>query len=108
MTPSAASCARWRAIVLLGVPVAEASVLTEGKHRPVRSAKATRFCKVQCRCRRTVRYRSRVTGTNDSKRASGAAAQPARKQLDTDIPHPWQDRDLQKNPVLEKLRVATQ
>ena len=33
-------CARWRDTVLLGCPVAAASVRTEGKHRPVRSAKA--------------------------------------------------------------------
>ena len=63
------------------VPWRAARVRTEGKHVPVRSANATRFCSVQCRCRRTVRYRSRVTGTNDSKRASGVAAQPARKRL---------------------------
>src|SRR3954468_20390150 len=81
MTPSSASCARWRDTVLLGCPVHAAIILTEGKQRPVRSAKATRFCNVQCRCRRTVRYRSRVTGTNESKRASGVAAQPARKRL---------------------------
>src|SRR5215211_491639 len=80
MTPSSVSWARWRDTVLLGCPVAAASVRTEGKHRPVRSANATRFCSVQCRCRRTVRYRSMVTGTNDSKRASGVAAQPARKR----------------------------
>src|SRR4051794_10879054 len=80
MTPASASCARWRDTVLLGCPVAAASVRTEGKQRPVRSANATRFCSVQCRWRRTVRYRSRVTGMNDSKRASGVAAQPARKR----------------------------
>src|SRR3954470_3172428 len=80
MTPSAASCARWRDTVLLGCPVVAASVRTDGKQRPVRSAKLTRFCSVQCRCRRTVRYRSMVTGTNGSKRASGVAAQPARKR----------------------------
>src|SRR3954453_22628510 len=68
MTPSWASWARWRDTVLLGCPVAEAIVRTEGKQRPVRSANATRFCKVQCRCRRTVRYRSRVTGTKVSMR----------------------------------------
>src|SRR3954462_7587853 len=73
MTPSSASLARWRETVLLGCPVAAASVRTEGKQRPVRSANATRFCSVQCRCRRTLRYRSRVTGMNDSKRASLAA-----------------------------------
>src|SRR3954467_14821790 len=66
MTPSWASWARWRDTVLLGCPVAAASVRTEGKQRPVRSANATRFCSVQCRCRRTVRYRSRVTGTKAS------------------------------------------
>src|SRR3954451_19674830 len=81
MTPFAASCARWRDTVLLGCPVAAARVRTEGKHLPVRSAKLTRFCSVQCRCRRTVRYRSRVTGTNGSKGASGVAAQPTRKRL---------------------------
>src|SRR4051794_1006899 len=80
MTPSAANCAKWRDTVLLGCPVAAARVRTEGKQRPVRSANATRFCSVQCRCRRTVRYRSRVTGTNESKAASGVAAQPARKR----------------------------
>src|SRR3954471_1546096 len=66
MTPSWASWARWRDTVLLGCPVAAARVRTEGKQRPVRSANATRFCSVQCRCRRTVRYRSRVTGTKAS------------------------------------------
>src|SRR3954465_8333601 len=96
MTPASASCARWRDTVLRGRPVAAASVRTEGKHRPVRSAKATRFCKVQCRCRRTVRYRSRMTGTNDSKRASGVAAQPAQKRHASDAPHPWQAKGLAK------------
>src|SRR5689334_22924629 len=81
MTPSLANWARWRDTVLRGCPVAAASVRTDGKHRPVRSANATRFCSVQCRCRRMVRYRSRVTGTNGSKGASRVAAQPARKQL---------------------------
>src|SRR5215208_3479524 len=96
MTPSAASWVRWRDTVLRGVPVAEARVLTEGKHRPARSAKAIRFCKVQCRCRRTLRYRSRVTGTNDSKRASGVAAQPAQKRHASDTPRPWQAKGLAK------------
>src|SRR3954451_3230105 len=79
MTPSLASWARWRDTVLRGCPVAAASVRTDGKHRPVRSAKLTRFCSVQCRCRRTVRYRSRVTGTKGSKGASYGAAAPRRK-----------------------------
>src|SRR3954462_15922130 len=80
MTPSAASCARCRDTVLLGVPVRAASVRTEGKQRPVRSAKLTRFCNVQCRCRRTVRYKSKVTGTKASMWPPGATA-PARKRL---------------------------
>src|SRR3954447_17329235 len=99
MTPSLASCARWRDTVLRGCPVAAASVRTEGKHRPVRSAKATRFCNVQCRCRRTVRYRSRVTGTNESKAASGVAAQPARKRLDQGTPRLWQEWACVKSRV---------
>ena len=37
-----------------------------------------------------MRYRSRVTGTNDSKRASGVAAQPARKRLALGTLRPWQ------------------
>ena len=62
--------------MLLGCPVAAARVRTEGKHRPVRSANATRFCSVQCRCRRTVRYRSRVTGTKGEQSSSWGAAHP--------------------------------
>src|SRR4051812_15589653 len=54
---------------------------TEGKHRPVRSANATRFCSVQCRCRRTVRYRSRVTGMKGSKAVSWGAAAPCSKAV---------------------------
>jgi hypothetical protein len=41
--------ARWRAIVLLGLPVTVERVRTEGKQRPVRSAKLTKFWSVQCR-----------------------------------------------------------
>src|SRR4051812_30018505 len=75
MTPSLAIWARWRDTVLLGCPVRAARVRIEGKQRPVRSANATRFCSVQCRCRRTVRYRSRVTGTKASM-GPPVAAQP--------------------------------
>src|SRR4051812_19581896 len=96
MTPASASCARWRDTVLLGCPVAAARVRTEGKQRPVRSAKLTRFCNVQCRCRRTVRYRSSVTGMNDSKEASGAAAQPARKRLTLGAPRRCTPKGLAK------------
>src|SRR3954465_7181699 len=74
MTPSLASCARWRDTVLLGCPVRAARVRTEGKHLPVRSANATRFCNVQCRCRRTVRYRSMVTGTKASMGPPGCSS----------------------------------
>src|SRR3954468_11741663 len=76
MTPSSASCARWRDTVLLGCPVHAAIILTEGKQRPVRSANATRFCNVQCRWRRTVRYRSRVTGTKASMELPELLQQP--------------------------------
>src|SRR3954470_21417972 len=102
MTPASASCARWRDTVLLGCPVAAASVRMEGKQRPVRSANATRFCKVQCRCRRTVRYRSRVTGMNESKKASGVAAQPARKRHALAAPRPWQAKGLAKFGKVEE------
>src|SRR3954453_9378616 len=80
MTPASASCARGRDTARPGRPVAAGSVRTEGKHRPVRSAKLTRFCNVQCRCRRTVRYKSKVTGTKASMWPPGATA-PARKRL---------------------------
>src|SRR4051812_42475258 len=108
MTPSLASCARWRDTVLLGCPVAAASTRTEGKQRPVRSAKLTRFCNVQCRCRRTVRYRSRVTGTNESKvclRGCGAT------RLEADVQNtrrPWQESGLLRFAVSRKLAVAKQ
>src|SRR3954463_4849720 len=81
MTPSSASWARWRDTVLRGVPVAAARMRTDGKHLPVRSANATRFCNVQCRWRRTVRYRSRVTGTKGSKVSLLGCSAPARKRL---------------------------
>ena len=64
----------------------------------------TRFCSVQCRCRRTVRYRSRVTGTNESKGASGVAAQPARKRLASGTLRPWQERGLRKSARLGEAR----
>src|SRR6478735_6383719 len=95
MTPSLASWVRCRDTVLLGVPVAFARVRTLGQHLPVRSANATRFCRVQCRWRRTVRYRSRVTGTKASMGPPGAAA-PARKRLALGTLHPWQESGLAK------------
>src|SRR5215211_388620 len=106
MTPSSVSWARWRDTVLLGCPVAAASVRTEGKQRPVRSANATRFCSVQCRWRRTLRYRSRVTGTNESKRASGVAAQPTRKRLALGALHPWQESGLAKISEFGEAQIA--
>src|SRR3954470_11900280 len=108
MTPAWANWARWRDTVLLGCPVRAASVRTEGKHLPVRSANATRFCSVQCKWRRTVRYRSRVTGMNDSKRASGVAAQPARKRHASGAPRPWQESGLALTARLGEALDATQ
>src|SRR3954447_2656327 len=109
MTPSSASLARWRDTVLLGVPVAAASVLTEGKHLPLRSANATRFCSVQCRWRRTVRYRSRVTGTKASIGSPLAAEAARRERLDLGAPRPWQESRLALTALLgEPLSARTE
>ena len=89
-----------------GRPCGPARVRTEGKHRPVRSAKATRFCSVQCRWRRTVRYRSRVTGTNESKGASRAAEAPAGKRRRIGHTSPVARRRLRKSARSGKLVVA--
>src|SRR3954447_20921183 len=73
-----------------------AKVRTLGKHRPVWSAKLTRHCIAQRRRGFSGRYRSKVTGTKGSKRASGVAAQPAWKALAQDILCPWQESGLAK------------
>src|SRR3954469_18948466 len=79
---------------------------TEGKQRPVRSAKLTRFCSVQCRCRRTVRYRSKETGTKASMAPSWAAKQPAGKRRALGAPYLWQETLLRKSAKYGKLVVA--
>src|SRR5690242_21890977 len=63
------------------MPACRANRRTLGKQRPAWSAKLTRHCIAQRRRGFSGRYRSKVTGTNESKRASGVAAQPTRKQL---------------------------
>src|SRR5690242_1620681 len=63
------------------MPACRANRRTLGKQRPAWSAKLTRHCRAQRRRGFSGRYRSKVTGTKESKRASGVAAQPARKRL---------------------------
>src|SRR3954451_20412625 len=89
------------------MPANAAKVRQVGQHRPVRSAKLTRHCIAQRKRGFSGRYRSKVTGTNGSKRASWVAAQPAWKRSASGTPRLWKETALAKEgDVKEALEIV--
>src|SRR3954447_25076101 len=92
-------------MVLLDRPATAASLRQLGQHWPAVSANPTRHCSVKCRCRRTVRYRSKRTGTKASMTPPGAAA-PAWKRLALGTLLPQQESGLAKIGDFGETRLA--